>query len=146
MSLTAQGFEAKDPCLFLMSTPKHGASAYKRIYHPDSGVCPRPDHIVQDVHKVVHVCKEIFRVKGVFVPGLAGGRVPGKRHTSTTKKASNNWGGKRDRLEYSVALDEESMHDDLKALLDGSDDIMSFFRKKDDSEDQMDEDGNEGTL
>ena len=118
ISLCAQGFDAKDPRLFSMATPKLGVSAYKHVFDPKSGVCPRPDRIVQDVHKVVHACNEIYKAKGVFVPGLAGGRVPGHRHTATKEKTSNNHGGKRDRLEYSVALDEEEMHGDLKALLD----------------------------
>ena len=114
-----------------MATPKLGASAYKRVFHPDTGVCPRPDRIIQDVHKVVHACKEIYKAKGVFVPGLAGGRVPGHRHTKTKEKTSNNHGGRRPRLEYSVALDEKEMHGDLKALLEESGDITDFFRLRD---------------
>ena len=96
------------------------------------------------MHKVVYACKEIYKVKGVYVPGLAGGRVAGHRHTSTTKKTSNNHGGKRKRLEYSVALDEKSMHNDLKALLDGSEDITAFFKRVDEEaagEDDSDGDG-----
>jgi len=112
-----------------------GASAYKRIFDPETGVCPSPDRIVQDVHKVVHALKEIYKAKGVYVPGLAGGRVAGKRHTATKEKTSNNWGGKRKRLEYSVALDEETMHGDLKSLLNESDDITAFYRRKDDADD-----------
>jgi len=118
-----------------MATPKLGASAYKRIFDPETGVCPSPDRIVQDVHKVVHALKEIYKAKGVYVPGLAGGRVAGKRHTATKEKTSNNWGGKRKRLEYSVALDEETMHGDLKSLLNESDDITAFYRRKDDADD-----------
>ena len=127
ISLTCQGFEKKDSRLFSMAMPKLGASAYKRIFDPETGVCPSPDRIVQDVHKVVHALKEIYKAKGVDMPGLAGGRVAGKRHTATKEKTSNNWGGKRKRLEYSVALDEETMHGDLKSLLNESDDITAFY-------------------
>ena len=121
-----------------MATPKLGASAYKHVFDPENGICPKPDHIVQDVHKVVHALKEIYKAKGVFVPGLTGGRVPGKRHTSTKEKTSNNHGGKRKRLEYSVTLDEETMHKDLKSLLNESDDITAFYRRKDDDDEEND--------
>ena len=124
ISLCAQGFDPKDPRIFTMATPKLGASAYKRVFDPDNGVCPRPDQIVQDVHKVVHALKEIFKARGVFVPGLADQR--GHRHTKTSLKNKNH-GGKRTRLEYECALDEKSMHEDLKALMDGSEDLQSFF-------------------
>ena len=127
ISLCAQAFDPKDPRIFTLASPKLGASAYKRVFDPVQGVCPRPDRIVQDMHKVVHACKEIYKARGVFVPGLAGGRVAGHRHTKTTRKTSNNWGGKRTRLEYECALDEKSMHEDLKALMDGSEDLQSFF-------------------
>ena len=132
ISLCAQGFDTKDPRLFSMAAPKLGASAYKRVFDPNSGVCPRPDRIVQDVHKVLHALKEIFKARGVFVPGLADQR--GHRHTKTSLKSGNH-GGKRTRLEYDCALDDESMHKDLKALLDGSEDLQSFFRLDDDDDD-----------
>ena len=124
ISLCAQGFDPKDPRIFTMATPKLGASAYKRVFDPDNGVCPRPDRIVQDVHKVVHALKEIFKARGVFVPGLADQR--GHRHTKTSLKNKKH-GGKRTRLEYECALDEKSMHEDLKALMDGSEDLQSFL-------------------
>jgi hypothetical protein len=143
ISLCAQGFDSKDPRLFSMATPKMGASAYKRVFDPTNGVCPRPKRIVQDVHKVVHACKEIYKVKGVFVPGLAGGRVAGHRHTRTSEKTSNNHGGKRTRLEYNFALDEKTMHEDLKDLLDGSEDLQAHFRLDvEDAEGHGDVDGN----
>ena len=129
ISLCAQGLEAKDPRLFTMATPKLGVSTHKRVFDPEDGICPRPDRIIQDVHKVMHACKEIHKVGGVFVPGLAGGRTAGHCHTATTAKTSNNHGGKRKREEYSIALDELAMHAYLKALLSGSGDITDFFRQ-----------------
>ncbi len=54
---------------------------------------PKPHQIVQDVHKAVNAMSVIHNAKGAFVPGLAGGRVPGHRHTATDEKMSNNWGG-----------------------------------------------------
>ena len=46
----------------------------------------------------------IHDAKGAFIPGLAGGRVPGHRHRATSEKTSNNHRGKRTRLEYNLAL------------------------------------------
>ena len=135
ISLCAQGFDPKDPRIFTLATPKLGASAYKRVFDPDNGVCPRPDRIVQDVHKVVHALKKIFKARGVFVPGLADQR--GHRHTKTSLKNENH-GGKRTRLEYEYALDEKSMHEDLKALMDGSEDLQSFFVLDDSGDDAED--------
>ena len=89
----------------------------------------RPERIIQDVHKVVHACKEIHNVSGVFVPGLAGGRTAGHRHTAMTAKTSNNHGGKIKQEEYSVALDKLSVHTNLKALFSRSGDIIDFVRQ-----------------
>ena len=91
--------ENKDPRLFSLSTPKEGVSAYKRVFDPKDGVAPTSKRIVQDIHKVVNALAVIHREKGVFVPGLAGGRTPGHRHTKTTEKTSNNHIGKRVRTE-----------------------------------------------
>ena len=107
----------KDPRIFSMATPKMVTSTYTRLFHPVTGVVPKPHRIVQDVHKAVNAMSVIHNAKGAFVPGLAGGRVPGHRHTATDEKTSNNWGGRREKLEYNFALDDESMHVILKSLL-----------------------------
>ena len=132
MSHSGCKYGEKDPRMFSLATPKEGASAYKRVWDPVNGVAPPSKRIVQDINKVVVAMKKIHEVKGVFVPGLAGGRVPGNRHQNTAKKTSNNHGGKRAKLEYDLALDEASMHSDLKSLLDdGTRDTTSFFVLRD---------------
>ena len=78
ISLAAKWDDKTDPRLFSMATPKLITSAYKRVFDPVNGVSPRPDRIIQDIKKVVHACKEIHKVNGVFVPGLAGKQVAGK--------------------------------------------------------------------
>ena len=83
-----------DPRLFSFATPKEVAQIYTRINHPVTGVVPKPERIVQDVNKVVRAMKTIHGEKGAFVPGLAGGRVPGHCHRATTEKTSNNQCGK----------------------------------------------------
>ena len=115
--------------VMVMVMPKLGANAYMRIFDPDNVVCPRPDRIIQDAHKVVNVCKEIHKDRGVYIPILAGGCMVGHQYTATAAKTSKNHGDKRDREEYSVALDELSMHTDLKALLSGGGDITDFFQR-----------------
>lgn len=114
-----------------MATPKLITSAYKRVFDPVNGVSPRPDRIIQDIKKVVHACKEIHKVNGVFVPGLAGKRVAGKRHTNTTERTSNNHGGRRKRKEYNPKSDNEQLHPDLIALLDEAQDISAFYKPDD---------------
>jgi len=54
--------------------------------------------------------------QGGDVPGLASRRVPGQQHVNTAKKTTKNHGGKRVKLEYNLALDEATMHVDLKSL------------------------------
>jgi hypothetical protein len=138
MSLSVCGNVAdNDPRRFSTSTPKQGLSAYLRVFDPKTGVAPRPDRIVQDVHKVVNACKEIYKAKGVYVPGLAGGRVAGHRHTATSKKSNNNHGGKRVRLEYNDAINDAAMHEDLRAILDEAegDTTSKYMLPKDFDED-----------
>ena len=79
----------------------------------------------------------------MFVPGLAGGRTLGCQHTTTAAKTSKNHGDERVREEYSVAMDELSMHANLGALLSGSGDIIDLFQQpaKDDAKGNGDADG-----
>lgn len=42
-----------DPRKFSLATPKLAASAYKRIYDPDSGVAPSSERIVEDISTVI---------------------------------------------------------------------------------------------
>ncbi len=65
-------------------------STYKHVFDPDSGACPQPDCIMQDVYKVMQACNKIYKAKSVFVPDLSGGCVADHFHTITTKKISNN--------------------------------------------------------
>ena len=82
----------------------------------------------------------IHEHKGAFVPGLAGGRVPGHRNTDAWIKTSNNWGGARTRLEYDLQLEEKGMHADLRSLLDDPERNMTdVFRMQDSMDDEVDE-------
>ncbi len=59
----------------------------------------------------------VYEHKGAFVPGLAGGHVPGHRNTTTWLKTSNSWGGKQSRLKFDMQLLKKGMHADLKSFL-----------------------------
>ena len=116
MSLTIQDRDIKDDCLITMTTPKEMARSYKLIFDPTTGVAPKSVCIFQDVNKVVHALHVIYEAEGVYVPGLAGGRTPGGRHTATTegKKAR---GGKRMRMEFHQALRYDNILPELWAAL-----------------------------
>ena len=114
--------------VFSFATPKDVSRVYTQICHPETGVSPPGPQITQDVHKDVRAMMTIHVAKGAFVPGLAGGRVLGQRHRAMTEKTSSNQGGKRDKLVYNSALNDASMHANLKLLLDDSDqDGMGMF-------------------
>ena len=57
---------------------------------PVDGVTPKPKRIVQDIKRAISAMTTITKHRGVFVPGLAGGRVAGHRHILTTAKTSND--------------------------------------------------------
>ena len=118
MSHSSCKYGEKDPRIFLLATPKEGASAYTRVWDPVNGVPPPSEWIVQDINKAVVAMEKIHEAKGVFVPELAGGHVPGQCHVNTSKKTSKNHGGKRAKLESNLALDKAIMHANLKSLLD----------------------------
>lgn len=128
--------DPKDPRLFSLATPKLVASAYKRAYDPETGVSPRPERIVEDVTRFIHACKEIHKAKGVYVPGLAGGRTPGYRHKSTTEKTSNNHGGRRKRKDYDHEANESHIHPDLRDLMNESRGVSALFDVGEESHDE----------
>ena len=75
MSHSGCKYGEKDPRIFLLATPKEGASAYTRVWDPVNDVAPPSERIIQDINKAVMAMKTIHEAKGVFVPGLAGGRL-----------------------------------------------------------------------
>ncbi len=81
---------------------------------------------------------EIFKAKGVNVPGLvAGGRIPGIRHIEIT--GSNRHGGKRVRHDFCFDLDMLKMHVNLcQAMDEHGGEITSKFAKEDDEDSNWD--------
>ena len=81
--------------------------------------------------KAIRVSSTIHWAKGAFVPGLAGGRIPGQRHTKTAEKTSNNLSGARKKSVF-LTLPKNEMYKDLKSLLDDPDrDVTRMFIQKD---------------
>ena len=65
-------YMSKDQHLFSFVTPNKVARVYRWIFHPETGVTPWPERIVQDVHKAIRAMKVIMETKRAYVPGLSG--------------------------------------------------------------------------
>ena len=61
---------------------------------------------MQDVHKAIRAMGVIMEAKGAYVPGLAGGHIPGARHMQMEEKMSSNWGGPREEQGTKDHLDK----------------------------------------
>ena len=86
---------------------------------------------MEDVHKGVRAMGIIYGAKGAFVPGLAGGCVPGQCHTQTAERTSNKHSRETEKTILET-LDEQEMHTDLKSLLDNSErDVTGMFALQD---------------
>ena len=137
MSLTIRKPGIKDNRLFLTSTPKEAWHAYSRVFDPLSGVAPTPKRIVQDIYRVKDAWWGIFKAEGVYVPGLAGGRIPGIRHVAIPDGSSIRRGGKRTRIDFHLDLDMRNRHVDLRHAWEehGGDITSKFALEEDEFED-----------
>jgi hypothetical protein len=105
MSLSIWDRNNKDNCLITIATPKEMASFYKRIFDPTTGMVPKSECILQDVvNKVMHALQVIYEAEGVCVPGLAGRRTAGGRHTATTEGKKARGGVVRGQEWISIKL------------------------------------------
>ena len=102
-------------------------------------MAPCHEGIVEDVSRFIHACKEIHKAKGVYVPGLAGGRTAGYRHKSSTEKTSSNHGGRRKRKDYNHEANESHIHPDLRELMDESGGVSALFEVGSDEEEGNEE-------
>ena len=81
---------------FSMSTPNEIVRAIERLWHPEDGVCPKSQRIVQDLTRANYAHLEIVKHDGGIVPGLAnrnghrntGGN--GRRYTAP-RRDNGNW-------------------------------------------------------
>ena len=139
MSLTIRNLGVKDDRLFLTSTPKEAWQAYSHVFDPVSGVAPTPKRIVQDIHRVNDAWWGILKAKGVYVPGLVGGRIPGIRHVAIPDGSSIRRGGKRICKDlFYLDLDMRDRHVDLyHAWEEHSGDITSKFALEEEDNDEQ---------
>ena len=138
--------DTDDPLTFSLVTPQLGASTYIHITHPDTGVSPTSDHIIEDCERVQMSCRPIIEHRGVFVPDLADPR--GHRKTKKGNTWRNQHGGEREKMDMRdfIKVDDNGrlilgkavgslgdFHDDLKSLFD-TENIMKasaeFFEQK----------------
>ncbi len=79
---------------------------------------------------------EIFKAKGVYAPGLAGGRIPGIRHVVSADGRKRR-GGKRVRMDFALDLDMLNRHVDLHQAWEehGGDKTAKFAIDKEEDED-----------
>jgi hypothetical protein len=104
-----------------------------RVFDPVDGVAPTSKRIIQDIDKTIDAMQEILTQRGVYVPGLAGGRVPGHRNRSVGD--TDKRGGKRT---YQPFVDGETglkdIHEDLRSLLQecqiGGSEAASAWKQK----------------
>jgi hypothetical protein len=112
MSLTIRSAGVKDDCLILTATPKDAWCAY---YGSPFRCCTHlklncPGYPLSEVMK--YAWWEIFKAKGVYIPGLAGGRIPGIRHV-VSAEGRKRCRGKHVRMDFALDLDMLNRHVDL---------------------------------
>ena len=143
--------DTQNQLVFSIRTPKQLAHAYKRIFDPVTGVSPPRRRIEQDIAKTITAMQTILDKRGVYVPGLAGGRVEGRRGKGMN--GAGKRGGKRKHqgftpLELStgrVSDDGRPVHEDIKHLLEqcGGDITTVNAETVDEMVDEMDKEHNE---
>eukprot|EP00978_Attheya_sp_CCMP212_P008683 scaffold20425_cov45-Attheya_sp.AAC.1 len=112
--LYTQLLPEEDDQKFSMSTPKRGASAYKRLLDVDSGNSPTSERIIQDINKVFKSLQTIRDHEGTMVEGL--GNRGGKRALNNPTPTSR--GGYRPRKQGEFDYGNMWIHPDAQASCD----------------------------
>ena len=81
-----------DPRKFDGSTPKRLSSSYLRLYHPETGVAPTSNRIIQDVTRVLSSLEKVLDAKGCIIDKT--GRT-GRRSFDKNNDDKNGWGASR---------------------------------------------------
>jgi len=81
---------------FSGSTPKRLTSSYIRLTHPETGVVPISNRIMEDINRVLLSMERVRQARGCLIDeNCRNGRRHEKNEEVTT--ISNNWGGKRNK-------------------------------------------------
>ena len=103
-STVTQHLEDDDPRKFDGSTPKRMSDSYHRLFHPDTGVAPSSDRILEDIQRVFHSLKLVHAAEGCMIDE---NNRNGRRFEKNEKQVENGWGGSRTKAsqdEYSHKL------------------------------------------
>jgi len=112
-----------DPKKFDGSTPKRLSESYHRLFHPQSGVAPSSDRIIQDVQRVLVSLETVLEAEGCIIDeNKARGGRRFEKLDNINDKNSNTWGGKRTKstqAEYlhSLSNSDSRLHSDAKAII-----------------------------
>ena len=98
-----QHLEDDNPMKFDGSTPKRSSHSYHRLFHPETGVAPTSNRILQDVTRVISSLEQVLDAKRCIINET---KRTSRRHH---KKNGNGWGGictKATQHEYLQKLEE----------------------------------------
>ena len=129
-----QHLEDDDRRKFHGSTRKQMSDSYHRLFHPDTGVAPSSDRIMEDVSRVFHSLYLVHDVEGCMIDE---NNRSGRRYEKyENKQMRSGWGGiwkKNTQDEYSRQLvkSNEAIHKDAMDSIQKKDDRMENTNRQD---------------
>ena len=122
----------ENPLKFTSSTPKRLADSYIRLTHPDTGIVPSSDRILEDIQRVLLSLERVREARGCIIDetGRSGRRFEANDDDEGGLNCHDNWGGKRtksDQETYLAYLDakEKGIHKDALLIMQQMGDNMS---------------------
>ena len=122
----------ENPLKFTSSTPKRMADSYIRLTHPDTGVIPSSDRIIEDIRRILVTLERVREASGCIIDetGRSGRRFEANDDDEEGLNRNDNWGGKRtksDQETYLAYLDakEKGIHKDALLIIQQMGDNMS---------------------
>ena len=142
-----QALPDNDPRKFDGSTPNRLSDSYHRLFHPDTGVAPTSNRIMQDVTRVLMSLEMVLDADGCIIDETTR---RGRRHEKRMdedKNSTDKWGGKRTKMTqegYSHILDkrEAHLHSDAVCILQPNVDRMTHDRRHEEGSAIVDSDEN----
>ena len=115
-AIVTQKAAEEDERKFSSSTPARLLASYRRLLHPETGVVPSSDRIMQDISRVILSLKEVRAKAGCIIDEKSIKRDGRRRQEVASDQCS--WGGKRNKKTQQAYRDEISgvLHPDAIAL------------------------------
>ena len=112
----------ENPLKFTSSTPKRMADLYIRLTHPDNGVVPSSDRILEDIKRVLLSLERVREARGCIIDDSIRTGRRFELNEEHNVNSDNNWGGKRTKSEqetYVKELDakDKCIHKDALLLM-----------------------------